>query len=610
MLKMVRQQMICIIAPSWCGGIDPLQMASLKTALDDLFRDVEVVQFASIALLPPMTDSKDRLPSLMLELAIEEGIDPRDMLYRLVNHPSRTMWTLYSPYWPDGGPPRESDRNQQLFDTLMGWLSIADGGFVGARDRTVRQIMKERNLLEWTRSEGRKLKGLYGKDRASFALALAQRAFQEPRFEWATEPAPRSYWRDKGAGFGAKLAYPLAIFVLWLVVVWLLGAAPRWLAEACAWFFGLSQPPFQSFTNAMGNASSWVLGVSRRGVGSLIAIVLLAWFFLVALPALVAPWRRWLESVRRELERPTETWSSWSTYRVGLLASVLLVPAIVACALIYTFCPDYLAARIREWTPDVPGWQLILIAALVIGVLLFVGALVSRIFRALSSWINRRFPWLGEAFIHPLEDDVPRAQQVHRSIEACEARLVGETAHMVSLTDVRTPHGWSAWWIRAALGVVTLFGRLFFTGGRLGDAPGIHFGHWHIIDGGRRYLFCSNYDGNFGGYLDDFINGATIGTTLAWRWTTLMPRPAAAPGHPDVKEPRSFPPTRFIIFRGVKCELKFKSYARDSMLPHLYRFDPCNATLDEIELATGLRNALFGERNDARDDLIMRVIET
>ena len=180
---------------------------------------------------------------------------------------------------------------------------------------------------------------------------------------------------------------------------------------------------------------------------------------------------------------------------------------------------------------------------------------------------------------------------------------------MVSLTDIRRPNGWSVWWIRVSLRIVTLFGRVVFTGGRLGDAPGIHFGHWHIIEGGRRYLFCSNYDGSFGGYLDDFINGATIGTTLAWRWTTLKPRRSAAFEHPDVKEPRSFPPTRFAIFRGVKCELKFKSYARDSMLPHLYRFEARKATIDEIDLATGLRDALFGERNDKNDDLIMRAIE-
>ena len=60
----------------------------------------------------------------------------------------------------------------------------------------------------------------------------------------------------------------------------------------------------------------------------------------------------------------------------------------------------------------------------------------------------------------------------------------------------------------------------------------------------------------------------------------------------------------------MKCELKFKSYARDSMLPHLYHFEARNATIDEIDLATGLRDALFGERNDKNDDLIMRAIES
>jgi len=46
------------------------------------------------------------------------------------------------------------------------------------------------------------------------------------------------------------------------------------------------------------------------------------------------------------------------------------------------------------------------------------------------------------------------------------------------------------------------------------------------------------------------------------------------------------------------------------MLPHLYRFEACKTTVDEIILATELRDALFGERNDKNDDLIMRAIES
>jgi hypothetical protein len=602
MLEVVRQQMICVIAPGWRGAVDFSDSGDMQSALNALFGDVEVIQFASIALLPARADAQDQAPSLMLELAVEEGIDPKDMLYRLVHHPSGTMWSLFGSYWPGAGPPLESARNGQLFDKLMGWLSLAEGGFVGPRDRTVRQIKQERDLLTWTRDEARRLRAVHGDDRASFALALARRAFQEPRFGWAIHPAPRSYWRGRGAGISAKVGYVLAIFVMWLALVWLLGALPKALLGAVTWFLGASFPELQSAVDAISRASLWIVWASIRVLVTIVSLLALGWLLLFALPALSAPWRNWLTSVRRELERPTETWSSFSTTLFGWIVVVPLLLAMLVCAGMFILYPKPIMDAIAALTAQVPGWQLALFAALGIIALVCLGVLFT--------WISRRFEAFGKWFFHPYEEDVVRAQQVHPSIDQCEALLAGGTAHMVSLTDIRSPTAWCAWWIRFALRVVTLFGRVFFTEGRLGDAPGIHFGHWHIIEGGRRLLFCSNYDGNFGGYLDDFINGATIGTTLAWRWTTLRPRGPATIGQPGVAASRDFPPTRFVLFRGVKCELRFKSYARDSMLPHMYRFDACNATIEEINLATGLRDALFGERNDKNDDFIMRAIET
>jgi hypothetical protein len=327
--------------------------------------------------------------------------------------------------------------------------------------------------------------------------------------------------------------------------------------------------------------------------------------FFVALPALFASFRRWLERLGRELDRPTETWSSLSTYVAVWIVGGPLVLASFCYVVVYTFWPFWpqiFKSTLARWMPAGPGWKQLVIGAFVILVLVGMGALFSR--------FNRLLRRVNDWFYHPREDDVDRAQQVHPSIEECEAKLVGGTAHMISLTDMRTPHWWSVWWTRRFLRLVTLLGRIFFTEGRLGDAPGIHFGHWHIIDNGRRYLFYSNYDGEFGGYLDDFINGASSGTTLFWRWTELKRRNPAASGQPKVAEPRAFPPTRFLAFRGVKCELKFKSYARDSMLPHLYRFDACKRTIDEINQATVLRDALFGTRNVCNDDLIMRAIES
>jgi hypothetical protein len=599
MVMIVRQQMICIIAPDWSGGAglpDPV-----ARSLTDLFSDVGVVHFASVALLPAMFATQGQLPSLMLELVTEEGLSPYELLYRLVNHPSGAMWSLYGVCWTNP-PPLVSQRNQALLDRLMNWHHIADGGFVGARDRSVRQIKMERDLFEQTRKAAGELKAEHGKDRASLALALARWAFGNPGLEWAIEPAPRSYWRGSGASIIAKAAYPAGITGLWLASIWLLGAVSRLAARADAWLFGRPNSAVQAVSYAISETSRWLLGVSGRFLLALAVVAIALWIFFFALPALFASWRRWLESLGRELDRPTETWSSLATYVSVWLVGTPLVLAGTWYVVVYTFKPDHLFEYTNAlWMPAGPGWKQLAVGAAAILVLLCLGMVFSR--------IDRLLPKVNAWFYHPHEDDVDRAQQVHRSIEDCEAQLVDRTAHMISLTDMRSPHWWSVWWTRLFLRLVTFIGWVLFTEGRLGDAPGIHFGHWHIIDNGRRYLFCSNYDGNFGGYLDDFINGASVGTTLFWRWTRLERREPAAASQPGVAEPRDFPPTRFLAFRGVKCELKFKSYARDSMLPHLYRFEACNLTIDEIDRDTTLRDALFGQRNDGNDDQIMRAIE-
>jgi hypothetical protein len=601
MLMIVRQQMICIIAPAWPSAAGHIRSETVHRSLDQLFREVEVVHFASIALLPAMYDAQDEKPSLMLELAVEEGLCPYDLLYRLVNHPSGAMWSLYDVYWPEQ-PPLVSQRNQELLDRLMDWHHVADGGFVGARDRSVRQIKMENKLLEQTRTKARELKPVHGADRASFALALARWAFGDPHLEWAAEPAPRSFWCRVDASIITKAAYPVGGIVLWLAFLWLVRALSGSLERADAWFFGGLGSVLQTVFYAASETSGWLLGVSGRFLMALAVIVVALLIFFVALPALFASWRRWLDSLGRELDRPTETWSSFFTYVSVWLVGAPLVLGGICSVVVYTFCPEIFERVVRQWTPAAPGWEQLVIAALAILVLTGIVRVFSR--------LDRLLPKLNAWFYRPYEDDVERAQQVHRSIEECEAQLVSRTAHMISLTDMRSPHWWSVWWTRLFLRLVTFLGRVLFTEGRLGDAPGIHFGHWHIVDDGRRYLFCSNYDGNFGGYLDDFINGASIGTTLFWRWTKLKPRAPAADAQPGVVEPRAFPPTRFLAFRGVKCELKFKSYARDSMLPHIYRFDACNLTIDQIDRGTALRNALFGERNDTNDDQIMRAIES
>ena len=92
----------------------------------------------------------------------------------------------------------------------------------------------------------------------------------------------------------------------------------------------------------------------------------------------------------------------------------------------------------------------------------------------------------------------------------------------------------------------------------------------------------------------------------------MLARPSAdaAADHPQITQARRFPPTRLLAYRGVKCELGFKAYARESMLPQLFRYDACKLSSPQKIGATGLRDALFGARNDVNDDIVMRALES
>jgi len=68
-----------------------------------------------------------------------------------------------------------------------------------------------------------------------------------------------------------------------------------------------------------------------------------------------------------------------------------------------------------------------------------------------------------------------------------------------------------------------------------------------MIDGGRRLLFLSNFDGSWENYLDDFIDKAHGGLTAVWSNTGGFPR------------------SYLLIGGGAKDGPRFKAYARDSM---------------------------------------------
>ena len=102
--------------------------------------------------------------------------------------------------------------------------------------------------------------------------------------------------------------------------------------------------------------------------------------------------------------------------------------------------------------------------------------------------------------------------------------------------------------LRVVLHVAKL-GAGFSTHGSLSGIPTIHFAHWTVLDGGRRLLFLSNYDGSWGSYLDDFVDKASVGLTGIWSNTRL------------------FPHTRWLVKNGARDGAAFKAFARMHQTP-------------------------------------------
>ena len=618
-MRVAREQMLCIISPHWTAGL----VALTPAGLDLLFTDIGVVHFASVALLPALSGARAGTPpSLLLELAADEGVRPADLLARLAYHPEAALTALYGAYLQLDPALPAGERARLVLAHLLAALSVADGGFVGPRDRSVDQVRQERLLLDRARARAPLLLPAERATRRSFALALAQ--WSRGQAQLPAGPAPRSFWRRHGTG--AKVVLLLLLIAAPFALAWLAGLAIAALQAPWHWLAAEAgiPPSIETWVHLrlqeVSDAATGLAFTGRRlgDVSALAAAVVVAYAIgSLLLGRLLDPWDSWFAAIGRELDRPTDAWSARATHAfMWLVVAALCIP--LAMALCYVVADLQGLAPAWGWLrfgrPDWVGALLVLQAALLgaLLTLLVVGLRPASVSLAdpADSVLRARLKAFRRIFHQPSEPDTPRAQQVHESIERSEAALVGNTAHLISLTELRRPYAWSAWWTRLSLRLVTAAGYAFFTEGRLGNAPGIQFSHWHIIDRGRRLLFCANFDGTFGGYLDDFIKGPSVGTTLFWRWSELRPRAAALPGQPAVAQRRPFAPTRLVVCRGVRCELKFKAYARESMLPHVYRFDAVDRTLEQKARATALRDALCGERTDAADDRIMRAIET
>jgi hypothetical protein len=73
------------------------------------------------------------------------------------------------------------------------------------------------------------------------------------------------------------------------------------------------------------------------------------------------------------------------------------------------------------------------------------------------------------------------------------------------------------------LTAVRLLAAMLYVRGKLGSIDSIHCARWIPIDGGRRLLFFSNYDGSWESYLGEFVDKLPFWLTAVWSNTEDFP---------------------------------------------------------------------------------------
>ena len=173
-------------------------------------------------------------------------------------------------------------------------------------------------------------------------------------------------------------------------------------------------------------------------------------------------------------------------------------------------------------------------------------------------------------------NDAPRVDQAALREMARREDFITQN-HMISIVHVK-PGVLRMVLARLALRALGLLLRVSATNGYLVSMRTIHFAHWSLLDNGGRLMFHSNFDGSWESYLDDFIEKAHVGLTLAWTHGV------------------GFPPTRFLTGGGATEGRKFKAWARHSMSQSGFWFSAYKQySVNQIErharLANGLRQA-------------------
>jgi len=144
------------------------------------------------------------------------------------------------------------------------------------------------------------------------------------------------------------------------------------------------------------------------------------------------------------------------------------------------------------------------------------------------------------------------------------------------------PGRFRRWTIIFLLWIIDYTAKHIYNRGRLARVSTIHFARWVFLDGKKRLLFASNYDGSLESYMDDFINKVGFGLNVVFGNGVGYPR------------------TNWLFLDGAKDEQKFKYFLRRHQLPTevWYSAHPGLSALDKqknLLIRRGLERASMTE---------------